>query len=349
MKNHLSNLVKLAIGVSLLFVLYFLLKDPDALWGQVRSANLALLALGALCYASAVALSGLKWGVLLQAIGIGVSSRRLLAYQWVAEFFNNFLPAQVGGDVMRGYALATDTQRNADAAASVVIDRFIGLTIFMLAAASGAVGMLIFGRPNGIPFTPEQTISIRLIALGSSGATVALILVIIAMLSRRLKLWVEGLLERIPVINRTVPIWRQLAEAFNAYRYQYRTLLFTAIGSILIVILTSVNIWLIAWAIRPNSITLVEVLVINPIIVFVILVLPLAPGGLGVRQLTFVGTFVLIGASGDIGAAVGLLQQFIGYFVSLPGGYLWLRGRHRQTTVLPPPSRPVGPSTEVHF
>ena len=136
MKNHLSNLVKLTIGVSLLFVLYFLLKDPAQLWVQIQSANLALLALGTLCYTLAVALGGLKWGILLRAIGIDVSSTRLLAYQWIAEFFNNFLPMQAGGDVARGYALATDTKRSADAAASVMIDRFIGLTVFHVGGRS---------------------------------------------------------------------------------------------------------------------------------------------------------------------------------------------------------------------
>ena len=144
-----------------------------------------------------------------------------------------------------------------------------------------------------------------------------------------------------------MPIWQQLADAFNAYRHQYRALLLTAIASILIVILTSLNIWLIAWAMHPNSITLVDVLVINPIIVFVVLIFPLAPGGLGVRQLTFAGTFVLIGASSDIGAAVGLLQQFISYVVSLPGGYFWLRGRHSQAATSHISSHPIAPSTEV--
>ncbi len=93
-----------------------------------------------LCYASAVALSGLKWGVLLRAAGIEVPVGRLLSYQWIAEFFNNFFPAQVGGDVMRGYELAADTHRAADAAASVLIDRFIGLFVFMSGGDGRVVG-----------------------------------------------------------------------------------------------------------------------------------------------------------------------------------------------------------------
>jgi uncharacterized membrane protein YbhN (UPF0104 family) len=102
-----------------------------------------------------------------------------------------------------------------------------------------------------------------------------------------------------------------------------------ALGSVAIVFLTSLNIWLIARALEPGGISLLEVLVVNPIIVFVALALPLAPGGLGVRQGAFYATFLLVGASGSLGLAVGILQQALGYIVSIPGGILWMRGRKR--------------------
>jgi glycosyltransferase 2 family protein len=332
MKQTLLSLLKLAIGIGLLYFLFSKLEDPAALWRQIVQADLRLLLLGALCYTSAVAISALKWGILLQAAGIRVSRPKLLAYQWLAEFFNNFLPAQVGGDVMRGYAVATDTRRKADAAASVLIDRFIGLFIFMLAAALASLALLVFGRPDGVPFSAEQLMTVRLIAAGSSAVTLALIAALLALLSRRLKLTVERLLIHLPLGQKTVPVWQKLAAAFNVYRYQYGALLWTAIGSIAIVLLTSVNIWLIARAIQPDSISMIEVLTINPIIVFVALVIPLTPGGLGVRQGAFAATFLLMGAGGELGIAVGLVQQAIGYLVSLPGGYIWIRGGHKNVS-----------------
>lgn len=335
MKQHLWNLLKLLIGLALLYYLYTLLDDPAKLWQQIVGADKMLLLAGALCYSAAVALGGYKWGILLDAAGIHVNFGRLLVYQWVAEFFNNFLPAQVGGDVMRGYALANDTHRTADVAASVLIDRFIGLMVFMVAAAIGSVAMLIWGRPDGMTFTPEQRVTVRLIALGSSGASLLLLTMLVAILSRRLKVVVERLLTRIRFLHFALPIWTKLAEAFNVYRYEYRALFLTSLCSILIVLLTSVNIWLIAWAIQPNSISMLEVITINPIIVFVGLAIPLSPGGLGVRQGAFAATFLLMGtdgplAAGELGLAVGLIQQFIGYLVSLPGGYWWIRGGARR-------------------
>ena len=52
-------------------------------------------------------------------------------YTFVGSFFNNFLPANVGGDVMRGFGLAQYTERSAEAAVSVIVDRIIGLVAFM--------------------------------------------------------------------------------------------------------------------------------------------------------------------------------------------------------------------------
>ena len=87
---------------------------------------------------------------------------------------------------------------------------------------------------------------------------------------------------------------------------------------------------------------MVEVLAINPIIVFALLVVPLAPGGLGVRQVSFASLFLLIGAGFDLGKTVGLLQQAIGYLVSIPGGVLWLLGRGNRAPATDAPSLQQG-------
>lgn len=326
-RSQLFNLLKFAVALGLLAWLFLKLPDPQALWQQILNANKALLLLGALCYAAAVATSALKWGVLLRAAGFTVPLGRLLSYQWVAEFFNNFLPAQVGGDVMRGYAVATDTRRAADATASVLIDRFIGLIVFMASAAVTSTIMLLWGKPDHRPFPPEGLLFMQFAAVGSTLMMLALSLVVAALLSRRLKGLLERVIGALPFSSRTLPIWNKLAAAFDVYRNKPGALLLTAAGSLLIVILTSINIWLIAWALQPDSIGLLEVLAINPIIVFALLVVPLSPGGLGVRQVSFAGMFFFMGAGTALGTAVGLLQQFIGYLVSLPGGFLWVRGR----------------------
>jgi uncharacterized protein (TIRG00374 family) len=340
MKKRLINLLKLAIGLGLLYFLYTKLEDPAKLWQQIQNSNKLLLVAATGTYALAVAASGLKWGILLHAIDIAVPPSRLLSYQWVAEFFNNFLPAGVGGDVMRGYALASDTHRTADATASVLIDRFMGLFIFMLSAALASIAMLAWGRPNGQPFSPEELISMRVMAMGSVLLTLALVIALAALLSRRLKQLVDAILSFLPLSSKTMPMWQKMATAFNAYRHEYGALIKSAGGSLLIVFLTSLQIWLIAMALAPGSISLLEVLVINPIIVLLLVAVPLSPGGLGVRQGAFSIMFFIIGAGADLGYAVGLIQQFVVYVVSVPGGLIWMRTGVRQGEMEPEVTEP---------
>ncbi len=52
MKNRLLNLLKLIVGIGLLYWLFHKLQDPGLLWQQIIHANLGLLLLGACCYAA---------------------------------------------------------------------------------------------------------------------------------------------------------------------------------------------------------------------------------------------------------------------------------------------------------
>jgi hypothetical protein len=67
-KSRLIDFLKLIIAIALLVWLVMRLPDPAALWWQIVHANKWLLLLGAGCYATAVAISGLKWGVLLLSL-----------------------------------------------------------------------------------------------------------------------------------------------------------------------------------------------------------------------------------------------------------------------------------------
>lgn len=332
-RQHFFNLLKIAVGLGLLYFLYSRLEEPAALWQQTLSANRWMLLLALLSHALAVALSASKWWLLLRAQRIPVPLSRLLAFQWMGIFFDNFFPAQVGGDVLRGYNLARDTHRTADAAASVLIDRFTGLTAFMLAAALSSTTILLSG---GLPTAASSQelaflhfVDLRLIAIGSSGVAVALLAALTLLLSRRTKVLVERILARLPLGNRVLPVWQKLAEAINAYRHAYPSMIVAGLVSFLIVVVTSITIWLLANALTPGSINFVQVLVINPIIAF-LSVIPLSPGGLGVRQVAFAALFVTVGVPAALGFLVGLLQQVITYLVSLPGLVLWVRGQRKR-------------------
>lgn len=328
-RNRLFDIIKILIGAGLLYFLYTRLEHPQTLWEQILGADKLKLLIASAFYAGAVAVSALKWFVLLRTRGVAVPFRAVVAYQWVGEFFNYALPTGVGGDLLRGYGLARDTNRRADAAVSVIIDRFVGLTTFVVAAAVASWVILGYGsQADGTPFTPENQSYLGLLSLAAALVAVMLVVILAVMLSRRLKRFFEGILARLPLADRTLPIYRTLADAFNAYHDHYGAILLSALGSLTILLLSSVAIWFIAEAIQPGSIKFLSIFAMNPIVGFVLLV-PLAPGGAGLRQGAFVVLLGLVGVAEGLAFAVGLLQHAMGLVVSLPGVYLWAVGRRR--------------------
>jgi hypothetical protein len=92
----------------------------------LRSANLPLL--GAACAVLFVSnvLGAWQWWHLLEAVGLRIPFHKVLAYYHVGLFFNNFLPANIGGDIARVMDASRYGETRAAAVSTVVLDRVIG-------------------------------------------------------------------------------------------------------------------------------------------------------------------------------------------------------------------------------
>jgi uncharacterized protein (TIRG00374 family) len=132
--------VKVAVSLALLAYL-FSITDLAALEERVRSADLLLLAAAVGCYVTMLAVATWRWQVLLEGLGLAAPLRRLTASYLVATFFNNFLPSNIGGDVVRVRDGSRITGSTAASLAVVGIDRILGFgALYALAAAAFALG-----------------------------------------------------------------------------------------------------------------------------------------------------------------------------------------------------------------
>jgi glycosyltransferase 2 family protein len=131
---------KLAASVALL--LYVLSKsDTTALLKLIRSGDPLLLALAALLYALVLAISTWRWQMLLKAQGYPAPLGHLSASYLVASFFNNFLPSNIGGDLIRVRDGKHLTGSLTTSLAIVAIDRVVGFgALYFLAAAAYVLG-----------------------------------------------------------------------------------------------------------------------------------------------------------------------------------------------------------------
>ena len=130
-------LLKILVSVALLAVLFSRVDFPT-LWSYARGASPAWLAASLGFSTLMLLVSSWRWGVLLDAAGVPLPALRLVTSFLVATFFNNFLPSNIGGDVVRIADTARPAGSKTMAALIVLGDRGIGLLALSLVAALGA-------------------------------------------------------------------------------------------------------------------------------------------------------------------------------------------------------------------
>jgi uncharacterized membrane protein YbhN (UPF0104 family) len=122
--------IRLVGSAATLVLLYFLLKDQG--WDEIGQAlasvgavNL-LLALG-LIFVSRLATIG-RWHALLRGNGAVISPWQAAKVTFAGLFASNFLPTTIGGDVVRLAGALQIGVDGATSAASLVVDRLVGMT-----------------------------------------------------------------------------------------------------------------------------------------------------------------------------------------------------------------------------
>jgi uncharacterized membrane protein YbhN (UPF0104 family) len=137
-----TALVALKIAVSIgLLVYLFANTDLEALRERVRRGDLLLLAAAVVLYLVMLGIATWRWRLLLEAQGFRARMRPLSASYLVATFFNNFLPSNIGGDVIRVRDSSRLTGSTTTSLAVVAIDRILGFSaLYVLAAIAYFAG-----------------------------------------------------------------------------------------------------------------------------------------------------------------------------------------------------------------
>ncbi len=113
----------------------------------VVQLNWLLFAAGALCYALTVIFAGSRWWWLLRVNQLDVTWREALRFTWIGLFFNNVVPGQTGGDVVKAlYIVKHCHGARMPALISVLVDRVLGLG--SLALFGGLVVLFALDKPG---------------------------------------------------------------------------------------------------------------------------------------------------------------------------------------------------------
>jgi hypothetical protein len=141
--------LKLTVSIVLLWVL-FSRADLGRTFGQFRQMNVLWMSAALGMYGLMLVVSAWRWRLLLRVQTVDVSLVTLTKSFLVATFFNNFLPSNIGGDVVRVADTAPFAGSKTLATTVVLLDRILGLIALLAVAAvasalAAAVGVRLQG------------------------------------------------------------------------------------------------------------------------------------------------------------------------------------------------------------
>lgn len=306
--------LKILFSVALLAFLFS--RIPLASLADVlRHASPALLAAACGLLILSNILGAWQWNQLLHAVEIRIPFWKVCAYYHVGLFFNNFLPANIGGDIARVADAARHDTTPATAFSTVLMDRLVGTVAL--------AGLAVVTTLPAID---------RFHLRFAYGALVAFfvfsVVVVWAVFHPRLLPTIERLLARIGLAG-FKPHLDDLAARLANFRDQ-RGLIVRLVTLAAFVQVARIGVHVLVARALGLSIALPYFFLFVPLLA-VIVSLPISLNGIGVREGAGVVLFGLVG----VGRAEAFALQFTTYLVavavSLLGGLVFLvRIPHRR-------------------
>jgi uncharacterized membrane protein YbhN (UPF0104 family) len=301
--------LKAAVSVGLLALLFSRV-DLDRLWSVARQASPAWLLAALTLYLTMVLASAVRWGILLRAQHVRLPYSFLTQSFLVATFFNNFLPSNIGGDVVR----ITDTAKAAGsktlATTVVLIDRGLGLLGLALMAATGAS---LMQRMAVGPVGPGMLWAG--FGFGAIIATPALLMPeTVGWLLQPLRVfhqeWVDARIEK---LTDTLTRFKETPTAL-AGCFAGAVVVQAILVGFYVAVARSMNI----------PIGFAELAVIVPVS-FIVQMIPVSVNGFGVREATFGFYFTRLGLPLESAILVSFVGAALIMLFSLSGGVAYLR------------------------
>ncbi len=303
------------MSIALLWVLLARV-DAGRLWDVARTASAAWLVAALTLYLAMVLASAWRWGLLLHAQHVVLPFQTLTSSFLVATFFNNFLPSNIGGDVVRIADTAPAAGSKTLATTVVLIDRALGLMGLVLIAAIAASI-----HPAITNFLPPRYLWVGLLTAAILGTPALMVPHVFTRLLRPLRIlhpeWIDERLER-------------LTSALAKFREAPGALAGCFAGAILVQAVLVGFYFAVASSMRvPIGVT--ELAVIVPIS-FIVQMLPVSMNGFGVREATFGFYFTRLGLSLESALLVSFMGAAMIMLFSLSGGVVYLTRRRRTST-----------------
>ena len=303
-------LVRLAITAAILALLATRIDMAEAA-RAVAAVGRPHLAMVLVLVAVDRAVMILRWILLLRASGIPITTRDATRLFLVSSFVGSFLPAGVGADAARAYGLARESTTGSEALASVAVDRLLGVLSLV---AMGVVGLVAWS-PDG---RSQWRIAAAAVVIGVACVAV---------------FWADQVIRRlIPAHRHEGAITRrvlQLSDAVSRYRSRRGVLVHVMAWSVVVQLLRITQAYILGLGLGL-TVPFSYFLLFMPV-GLLLLLLPISVSGFGLPQGGIVVLLRPMGVPDTSSFALSTLILLTGLAGNLPGLWLWLRARRRQT------------------
>ncbi|MDD4879506.1 MAG: lysylphosphatidylglycerol synthase transmembrane domain-containing protein [Candidatus Omnitrophica bacterium] len=307
MKNKLPVLLRASVSLVLVGVLVWVFrKDIPGISAVLKRVNLYYYLAALLFNIAALVVVSERLRIILGVQKLKLSLGESVFLTFIGNFFNNFLPTAIGGDLVKAYYATKKSERKLESFSAVFFDRFFGFLSIGLLAFLGVLLM------NGHIKDPQ-------IFWGCLVFSGVVLVTFVLFLNKGITKAVFSRLLHLPAFQKDSKL-RKLYNALNAYKEHKFVVAKVVLISLAAQVLSVVLLYCIVRGIS-QEISFLNLLLVMPL-VSVAAMIP-SINGLGVREgafVIFLGEFI----SKESAAAVSVLFLGIILITSFIGGVLYL-------------------------
>jgi uncharacterized protein (TIRG00374 family) len=293
-------------------------QGPQALWEVFREVDPVWFVLAIVCFGIVCMFGIIRWQMILRVQGLDLKLSRASSIWLIGMFFNAFLLGSTGGDVVKAWYVAHETHhKKAEAIATVIVDRIIGLlALFVIALVMMTIfHERVFDDPK-----------LRWFAL----FTLAFVLITVSVTA--LGFW-RGFADKLPKLRavlQRLPYYdtlKRMVDACRLYASHPQLLVNTTLLSFGVHIAVMLSIVCVARGlVIATDNGLIDYFLYLPIINS-IAAIPITISGFGVREGMYAVMFGEVGVSQSAAVALSLLGYLASLVWSMVGSIFYLTHR----------------------
>ncbi len=286
-------------------------------------ANFSLLLLGLLLVGPIYLVQTYRWWLLMRARGIDCTLGKSFRLTMVGSFFNYCMPGTTGGDLVKAYYAARNSDRRADAVMTVIFDRITGLLGLVVLGGVAGLIMVLAMNMGWIELNESQARIVRTITsfiwAGMLAATLGAIIYFSSRVRKKLGITPQRI-GKLPGAR----LLLKIDEAALAYKQHIGVVLGAAALSLPVHLALAGATAIAGYALGIN--TPFGLLVTVLPVLFLAAAVPLTYQGLGVME--GLGKALIVGVTATENQLIGMLLmiRFYQIFYSLLGSLFLLKG-----------------------